>query len=685
MATLNTLRTKGGWIVTIVIGLALLAFLIGDLAGRNSIFGGREKVGKIDGTSVPYLDYLQKVESMNEIQKLLTGSESMTTEQQDEIRNYAWQQMINETTIFPGLEKMGIKVTEEELLDRMYGNNISPVLLNMGVFTNPQTGAYDKAALQQFVSGLGSDPNSSGRKIWNYLQDQVRQEALMSKYLALVNNMIYVNDAEARVGTERANTTYNARFVGQAYSTVADTLVNISSSDIRKYYDGHKEQYRQTASRDVEYIVFEVEPSTKDFADAKKVIEELTAEFAETENMQQYVTLNSHGAFDAGYYTADQLPADLREYAFNTDRTAVYGPVLDGETYTSIRVSDLRTFPDTIAFRQMGFAPGTEALADSVYNVLLKGGDFLALSNEYSMLPAESMDAGRISTQYVPMELGEQLYGRDKFVKVQNPNGTFLFDVYYRGESSRKAQLARLVYEVEPSAATQQTAYAKASGFFTATAGLQDNFNRIANDSVYSKRVARVQAGQSQVSGMDNAREMIRWAFNAKPGNISSIMEIDNNYIVATLVSASEDGYTPVEQVRTQIGMVLMNEKKADIITEKMKGATSLDALAQTLSGTVGEVQDLNYNEYYVQEIGVDPAVIGAIAGGVTEGQVSKPVKGLTGVYVVELTSKQVSDETSADLERVRLEAQGQYGIQQRAMGALMQLSHVVDGRSKYF
>ncbi len=688
MATLNTLRTKGGWIITIVIGVSLLAFLVGDLASGNSIFGGGDiKIGTIDGQKVSYMDYSDKIEELNAIQTVMNGGQAIPAEMQEPLRNYAWELLQGEIVLMPGLEKLGIEVTDEEMLDRMYGNNISPILINSGLFNNSE-GVYDKELLQSFVSSYQLDPSGQSALLWKHLQDQVRQNAMMEKYQALVSGMAYATDAEVARGTRRDDTQYNARYVSQSYETVPDSTIKLTSSEIRDYYNAHREQYRRDASRNVEYVVFEVLPSVKDYADAKALIDEMSVEFAQSDDMQQYVTLNSQEPFDPIYYTREQLAADLAEYAFNPNRTEIYGPMLNGNAYTSIRVSDTRSFPDTIAFRQMQFMPGTEALADSIYTVLRNGGDFETLAAQYSAAPASALDAGRIPTRAIPIELGEQIYNTgDRLIKIAMPNGTLLLDVYYRGPVSPKVQLAGLIYHVEPSSATQQAAYAKASGFYTATAGLADNFNRIATDSAYVKRVADIQNGQTQIVGLNEARELIRWAFNAKTGAISSIMEIDNNYVIATLVAAHESGYAPIENVRQMITNELIGQKKYEQIAARMTGAASLDALAQSLSTTVNDMADVNYGTIFIPGLSVmDPPLIGAIAGGVPEGQLSKPIKGATGVYVVEITSTGAADQsTTPEMERARLEAEIGYNLPARIFGAITAKSKIVDERVKYF
>ena len=686
MATLNTLRTKGGWIVSIVIAIALLAFLLGDLTGTHSVFGVKEKVGSIDGTSISYIEYAQEIDYQTNINKIMSGTDALSQEQTDAIKNFAWEMMINNYAIFPGYKKMGIEVSEAEMLDLIYGDHISPVLEGAGLFNNQQTGAYDKTLVRNFVTNLSLDQSGQMRALWQYMQSQVRINALMSKYMGLVANMVYVTDLEAKQGVEYANNYYNARYVGKTYDSVPDSTIKVTTAEAKKYYESHKNYFKQTASRDVEYVVFEVAPSTQDYADAKKAVDVLAAEFAETDNVQQYVTLNSQEAFNPSYFKPEQLSAELAAFAFDRNSAGVYGPVLEGDTYTISRVSDLRSFPDTIAMRQMLLPMGSETLADSIVTVLKRGADFTQIALEHSMIPAEGIDVGRISTQMFDPSMGEQIYSvSDKIIKLDTPNGIAIFDVYYRGPVSPKVQIGEVKYYIEPSSVTQQAAYAKASGFIAQVQGSSDQYNKVVADSVYSKRVARIRSSDNTVSGLTNARELIRWAFNAKVNDVSQIMEVDGNYLIATMTQAREDGFTPMNLVTTEIASAVRRQRKAEILSAQMQGAQSIDALAQTLSAEAGEITELNFNTFYIPELGVDPNVIGAICGGVPEGKLSKPINGMTGVYVVEITSKEVRDEATVEMEKVRLEANGQNYIDQRAIQALQDLSNVVDTRAKYF
>lgn len=685
MATLNTLRTKGGLIVSIVIGIALVAFLLGDFAGGNSVFSSKVTVGEINGKGISYVEYSREVDYLTNVNKIISGSDALSQEQQDGIKNFAWENMINNYAVYPGFEKLGVEVTEDEMFDLIYGNNISPVLLGAGFFNNPQTGAYDKAMVKNFVTNLASDQTGNMRVIWQYLQDQVRNQALISKYIGLMTKMVYVTDVEVAQGVQNSNNFYNARYVGQTYESVSDSTISVSKSEIKKYYDEHKNYFKQAASRDVEYVVFDVLPSPQDYADAAKAVESIATDFAAAENVQQFVTLNSQEQFDARYYSKEQLPAALGEFIFSGDK-GMYGPVLEGDVYTLARVNSMRSIPDTIAIRQMILAPGSDNLADSLMTVLKGGADFNTIAAQYSAAPAGNNDMGRVGTNMLPQQITDPIFASsDRIVKISNPNGIVLLDVYYRGPESLKAQIGTIKYIVEPSTTTQQIAYAKASKFTAAVANKYENFNKTITDSVYSKRVARVRSTDNTISGLDNSRELIRWAFTAEKGDISSIMEIDGNYIVSSLATIREDGFAPIDQVSNEIASAVRREKKADVLAAKMAGAQSIDALAQTLNAKAGEVTELNFNTFFIPEIGVDPTVIGAICGGAKEGALSKPIKGITGVYVVNVTSKDTRTDVTPAAERVRLEAVNQNYIDQRAMQAMQDLSGIIDTRVKYF
>ncbi|MFQ8804782.1 MAG: SurA N-terminal domain-containing protein [Alistipes indistinctus] len=247
MATLNTLRTRGGVIVSIVIGIALLAFLLGDLSSAGNMMNARKmRVGEIDGNKIGYLEYTEQVDYLTGIQQTMTGKDALSSEEQMQVQNFAWDNLLNKYVLAPGFEDAGILVSENEQVDMVDGNYISPVIT--GTFVNPNTGVYDPAMLRNFVSNMDQDPTGKAGMIWNYMKNQMVKQRLFTKYVGLVSKGIYVTDLEVEQGVNNANSLSNIAYILKEYSQIPDSTVTVPESDVRKYYKEHERMFRQSAS-----------------------------------------------------------------------------------------------------------------------------------------------------------------------------------------------------------------------------------------------------------------------------------------------------------------------------------------------------------------------------------------------------------------------------------------------------
>ena len=282
MATLNTLRTRGGIIVSIVIGLALIAFLLGDLlsSGTGLMNARKMKVGEIDGTTIGYIEYTNRADLLTSVAQAMSGKDALTAEEQDQTRNLAWESMIMKYAYQPGFEELGLMAGEGEQVDMVSGVYISPII--GGTFVN-RNGVFDPAMLKNFIDNVDADQSGRAAMMWNYMKEQMVDQRVMSKYVTLITKGLFVNDLEVELGLEAANHTYDARFVMQEYRTIPDSTVTVSDSEIRSYYKSHKNMFKQIASRDIEYVMFDMLPSKEDYAEAEKYINELAAEFAASE------------------------------------------------------------------------------------------------------------------------------------------------------------------------------------------------------------------------------------------------------------------------------------------------------------------------------------------------------------------------------------------------------------------
>ena len=650
MATLNTLRTRGGVIVSIVIGIALLAFLLGDLSSAGNMMNARKmRVGEIDGNKIGYLEYTEQVDYLTGIQQTMTGKDALSSEEQMQVQNFAWDNLLNKYVLAPGFEDAGILVSENEQVDMVDGNYISPVIT--GTFVNPNTGVYDPAMLRNFVSNMDQDPTGKAGMIWNYMKNQMVKQRLFTKYVGLVSKGIYVTDLEVEQGVNNANSLSNIAYILKEYSQIPDSTVTVPESDVRKYYKEHERMFRQSASRDIEYVVFDVLPSQDDYAAVEKTVNEMAAEFAAAENPFQFATLNSQIPPVKRYLTENQLPAPLAGYAFGPDSKQMYGPVLDNDVYTMARVADVKMLPDSIGARHILLPADKKAQADSILTALKGGASFAELSEKYSIDPQAKLRGGDLGV-FSPDQMVEEFSQaaldtkQGDFFETTTRFGIHIGQVTSKSKPVKKVQLAVITDKVEPSEATQQAVYGKVSQFIAAANGSAENFAKAVSDNALSKRVARIHNTERNISGMDNSREIVRWAFNAEQGDVSPVTEVDGNYVVALLTGVSEDGIAPLTAVSQNIATILRQQIKGKMLSDSLSGGTSLQAVATKVGAEVKEAGDVDFNSFYVNGVGVEPALIGAVSA-VQPGALSKPVVGMAGVYLFDVTGRQNTDNAS--------------------------------------
>ncbi|GHV00538.1 peptidylprolyl isomerase [Bacteroidia bacterium] len=690
MATLNTLRTRGGIIVSMVIGLALIAFLLSDLNSQgSSLLNSRKmRVGKIDGTPVGYVEYSGKVDQYTTISKLMTGSDALSTEDQENVRNSAWEALIHEHALRPGFVELGLVPGDEEQVDMVSGIYLSPVIT--GTFRNPQYGYYDPSILKGFIENTQKDVTGQSAMLWDYLKAQMVDQRAMTKFFTLISNGFFVTDIEASEGVRQGNNSYDIDYVGLPYASIPDSTITVGKAEIEKYYNRHQKQFHRTASRDVRYVIFSIEPSQKDYDDAQARVDELAGEFRVSANPMQYANLNSQGTPDNRFYSLSGLDAAIGAVLF--DKPGVmYGPVLNNDIYTMARLSEMKMLPDSVGARHILLPASDKERADSLVRVLRAGGNFTTLAMTFSTDQNTSMrggDMGFFDPQLIVQPLGDALVKASKGEIFTSTTrfGIHIVELTYKAAPVKKAQIATVTYNVEASAATEQDAYSQAGKFRTAAAGSTDNFDKAATEQALFTRSAHILNTDRIAGGLPDSRELVRWAFNADKGAVSNIMTISNNYVVATLVSTVDDGMAPLESVTSDIRGLLIRQKKGDQLSARLSAAgKSLSEVAGNVNEEIKSAGDVQFNSFYIDGVGLEQQLIGAVSQLGNPSMISTPVTGNSAVFVFEITTvKNVNDATPAS-ERVRLEATAQSYLNERAGHALIEESNVVDYRAKFF
>jgi len=677
MASLNTLRTRFGVVLSIVIALALLAFIL-SLRTEMGFTGSDPKVGEIDGDKINYSEYYDRYERI----KARFGAQESDEQQAAALASAAWQELIAEHVLVPGFGKAGISVSEQERQAMISGKEPSQTFYQ--AFADPRTGTYNVAYVTEFLSEAETDPQAMAS--WKQLNEQARLERTTQKYMALVRGGVYVNSLEVANGVKAANDKFAGKWAGKRYSQVPDSLVEVSNGDIKAYYNEHKRAFRQLPSRTFSYVVFEVEPTDDDLLALEQQVHEVGAEFAETSELKSFVRGNRNGHVAENYVSAAQLTDEEAE-ALMAGKT--YGPVLRNNEWTMARVLDSKMVADSLGIRHIVVPYTEEELADSLLGVIRGGADFGELASRYSVADQTAANGGEVGV--LPFsafggEFAQALAGAKQgdVVKVASGDAIQLLQVYRAGRPVKHVQVASITYPVEASSATVRDMHNQALSFTINAKGEIGNFNEAASAASLTPRVATLTQGERTVRGLEDSRDVARWAYGAEEGDLSEIFKVGKDYVVAMLTEIDDAEYAPIAKVAAQIRSQLLRDKKYDRILKELSGAT-LEEQAASLGSEVGEFDNAVYNSYYVDGIGMEPRLVGAIASTTGTGSLSAPVKGFSGLYVFRVDDIQHGDAQTAEAEQVRAQAMIESRAAQLVFPAIQELAEIKDLRGKYF
>jgi peptidyl-prolyl cis-trans isomerase D len=694
MAVLQKIRVKFGLAISIIIALALLSFIIDPSTLQNAVNGMSSKydVGRIAGKRVSYTDFQENVDKFTTVQQVLSGG-SVTNEQtQQQIRNAAWQEFVDRYMFLENAKDAGIRVGADEMVDLTTGDHISPVLAQNPAFAGAD-GTYDPEALRQFVQNVNSDETGRLKTFWNYLQNTILTTRTYEKYNALFSSSDYLPKAIADRALAEANTTFDVEYVSVPFN-YNDSTVKVSNSDIQKYYKAHKDEYKQAAGRDIEYVVYEVVPSDADIAATSDEIEALLPEFAATANMKAFLLRNSEQALSERWYKAGELntvSSEVNDFVFGSAQGV--SPVFkNGNTFRSVKVMGNAMVPDSVYVKHI-LLRGTEMTkADSLMNVLKGGADFADLAARFSA-DQNSADEGvkgnigwLTQSYMIPGFESSLTAAVGKPFVVKTMYGNHIVVVSRRSAPIAKKKVAVLEKAAYASSETHNVVYANAKKLAILAGGKYEGY-KAAVDSlgVYSQKRNKVSRSNTRYgSAEDSGKAVARWAFEAKTGKVSDVIEIGNYYIVAAVTGAREEGYTPLSEVSSGIQNTLYNKKlhekvKAEV-AEKIAGKATLAEVAEALGSSVSSEKEASLA---TGRGAFEPALAGAVLVA-KEGEISGPVAGARAVYVFTVANRQ--EQSFFTLEDAQMETTQKAQYCTRLFEPVMsKAADVKDYRAKFY
>ena len=697
MALLEKIRVKLGVFISVVIALALLSFIIdpGTLQSVSATMSSKYDVGKINGKSVSYNEFQKDVEEFTTINEMLTGSAVHSEQQQEMIRNSVWQSLIDKYMFYHNAKAAGINVGDAELLNLTTGDMVSPMIAQ--IFRD-ESGNFSLDVLRQFTQSVESDPSGNMLNLWNYLQTSVYTQQLYAKYGSLFTQSDYTNPLMLAKEMEWNNNTTDVEFVMVPFGYAQDTTITVSDKEIKAYYKSHKHLYEQPASRDIEYVVFEVEPSEQDIAETTSQTDELHNEFIDTDNVKSFLLRNSDRQYSEYWYRTGELntvSTDVNDFVFGKDgKKGSTSPLFrKGNTFYAAKVMDEQMVPDSVYVRHILLQGDDEALADSLVTVLRKGTD--SFSNVAAMYSAdqntnvpERGDIGWMTQTYMIPGMESVLTARTgEIFTIDTDYGKHIVEVTQRTEPVDKKQVAIFEKAIIPSKATYNEFYSKANTLATKAAGKYEDFKvAVSEEGLYAHPVNRMLESSSRLGSIDDTKEVTRWVFEAKKGKASNVITVNNDYFfVVAVKDVHKEGTATVQEMASTIRNIIYNrklgEKKTAEVAEKINGLGSMQAIAEALGTTVSNSDNVTFASLTSQ--GLDPKFIGAVS--VAEpGVICGPLTGNIGVYVYKVKSHDTGAFYTEDDAKTRDAQMAQYSSQM-LLPVMMQDADVKDNRARFY
>ena len=711
MATLQTIRSKGPLLV-IVIGIALFAFIAGDAWKIFQPHQGRQDIGEINGEKVSAQDYQKLVDEYTEVIKLTNGLTSLNETQLASVKDQVWQSYVNNKLIAEQAEALGLTVTDAEI-EAIIDEGTHPMLMNTP-FRNPQTGAFDKDMLKKFLVDYSNLSTSqmpaqyveyyqTMGNFWNFVEKTLRQSALAEKYQNLISKSLISNPVSAEDAFKARTEQSDLLMAAVPYSSVNDSLVKVSDDEIKKLYNERKEQFKQLAeTRNIRFVDVQVLPSD---ADRKAVLDEVT-EYSEQLNN----TTADYGTFVRSTGSAvsyadipvnkSVIPSDVVARLDSIGMNEVFGPYYSqtDDSYNAFKIIAKVNAPDSIQFRQIQVYADTDekakTLTDSIYDAIKGGANFEEIAKVYGQtgeanwISASSWEGGQLNSEnetFIKTLISQPV---NEVAKLNLGQANIILQVTNKKSMQEKYKVAVIKRNVEFSNDTYNDAYNKFSQF-VAQSNTIEELEKNAEEYGYTV-IPRSDFSSSEhyVGGVPSTKEVIRWIFDAKEGEVSPLYECGNNdhIMVVALDRINPVGYRNINSVADMLRSEIRRDKKAELIMADMKACTSIDqakAVKNAVSDTVKHVT-FSAPAYISMTRGSEP-VIGAVASKTAVNATSAPVKGNAGVYMVQVLSKENGSE-KLDVKSEETTLTNMYSrFATQFINDLYQKAEVVDNRYLYF
>lgn len=664
MTTLQRIRNHGALLIAVV-GIAMLAFILGDFLNSGSSFfhRSRENVAVIEGNEIHYTEYEAANEQLTEVYKLETGRSDFDEEMTNQLRNQVWSMLVMDYTLRAQAEEIGMDITADELKELCVGENPHQIISSRRYFMD-ENGQFNRDIVKNWIQTINQEGEEAedaniqqAKTYWMYWEKALRITYMQEKYTTLLQHMLKANSLEAKYAFDARQNGVSIEYIMQPYFAVADSLVSVNEKDIKTLYKKNKEQYKQTPNRAIKYIAFDIVPSEDDFKAEEALMNSLKEDFQTAEDITLVVNTNSDIMYDGFDYSESTVPAQFKAFAFAKNAKAgdCTDILFENNTYAMARIM------------QCGYS-----MPDSV--------ELKAIIPE-----GEDQELGWFTADRLPKNIAEKAFTtkRGGQFTIAQGMGELTYEVMEVSAATPKVKLAILSRSVTPSSKTYSAIYNNAKQFIVANPTLEAMETAAQEAGITVVPQYNLTATTDKVGQLKSSRPIVRWAFEAKEGQVSDVFECGQQFIVAAVAEVNDNEYRSLESVRAELTYEATNNAKAAYIKEQLNGVETLAAAAEKLGQSIQSVERVSLADTRLGNAGMEPTVIGA-AIALGENQLSQPIQGNMGVFLVQTgMAMNTNEEFNAEIEKAQLATRFAY-LPYQAMQIMEDKADIEDNRANF-
>lgn len=707
MSVIQKIREKYAALSIAVIALSLIGFILMDaLSSRSSLFAGDNSVlGKVNSEEIKVNKFESDLADMeaNYKQQGMDINENM----RQQLIEMLWNSSVEEVLLKKEYNKLGLVFSSIDLDDALYGENPPPVLAQQ--FKNEKTGAYDPEAARKFINSLRKKKSDDPQRqfIEKNLIGYLITNGIKTKYTNLLSGAIYFPKWLHELEETDNNSLVNFSYVSIPYSTIPDSTIKVSEEEITAYIKKHPNEYQQEASRSISYAVFDATPTGADSAAINNALSGQKEAFKTAPSTEQFLNVNgSVLPYNDGYVAGSKIQPPNADSIKNLPDGAVFGPYTEGGNFVLAKMLSRKSLPDSVKCRHILIATkdaqsGQPTLsdsaarkrADSIASAIQSGADFASLAKQFSNDPG-SKDKG-----------GEYDFSLQQFSNLARPFAEFIFykpakskdlvktdfgwhyiEVLEQKNFETAYNIAYYAKTIEASTETINAASSAAIQFSTESRD-QKSFEKNIEVKKITPRLADVRANEYNITGLGNARRLIKWIFDNNKGTVSEPEDLGDKFVVALITEIKEKGLMDAKSAKASVEPILLSKKKATQIKSKIGNNRDLGAIATSFGQTVLRADSVSFSSPFINGIGNEPKVLGVLFNVANKGKVTDPISANSGIFIVkpELVYMKASQSLDYAAKRQQVEQSIKGSVSYRASDSFRKAADIEDNRIKFY